>query len=446
MTWPLPLVATDEPGAEVVAEQDGTIVRRTVLPGGARVFTEHMPGLRSATFGAWVGVGSRDETEGHYGSTHFLEHLLFKGTDSRSAMDIAAAFDAVGGEANAATGKEHTCYYARVLDTDLPMAIDVIGDMVTSATIDPDEVEVERGVILEELAMNEDDPADVVHEHFAAAVMGDNPLGRPIGGTPDSIRSVSRDRIWDHYKSNYRPDTMVFSAAGGVDHDEVVAMVSDTLERGGWDLSGSVVPVPRRSASLDLAGIPNEGSVREIYRPVEQANVIIGSTGPSATDSRRWALTVLNAVLGGSMSSRLFQEIRERRGLAYSTYSFAAGYGGIGSFGLYAGCAPRNVEEVEKLMHGELEKIAEHGITKAELERAIGQLSGGVVLGMEDSGSRMSRLGRAELVHGEFLGLAESLNRVQAVTNEDVQSLAADLANRPRTTVRVGPFGEPTEK
>jgi len=442
VVWPLPLVAYDEPGAEVLAEKDGTVVRRTVLPGGARVFTEHMPGLRSATFGAWVGVGSRDEAEGHFGSTHFLEHLLFKGTERRTAMDIAAGFDAVGGEANAATGKEHTCYYARVLDSDLPMAIDVIGDMVTSATIDPDEVEVERGVILEELAMNEDDPADVVHEQFAAAVLGENPLGRPIGGTPDSIRAIGRDKIWEHYKANYRPDTMVFAAAGGVDHDEVVEMVSDALVRGGWSLDGSVVPVSRRSASIDLAGVPDAGSIREIYRPVEQANVIVGSTGPSATDPRRWALTVLNAVLGGSMSSRLFQEIRERRGLAYSTYSFAAGYGGIGTFGLYAGCAPKNVEIVEQLMHGELEKIAEHGISKAELERAIGQLSGGVVLGLEDSGSRMSRLGRAELVHGEFLGLAESLSRVQAVTNEDVKSLAEDLANRPRTVVRVGPFGE----
>ena len=191
MPLDLPLVRPGQPGAEQSVGQDGdAIVRRSVLPGGVRVLTEHMPGLRSATVGAWVGVGSRDESDGHHGSTHFLEHLLFKGTARRTAMDIAEAFDAVGGEANAATGKEHTCYYARVLDTDLPMAVDVIADMVTSARLDTDELETERGVILEELAMNDDDPSDVAHEQFAALVLGEHPLGRPIGGTPDTIRAV----------------------------------------------------------------------------------------------------------------------------------------------------------------------------------------------------------------------------------------------------------------
>lgn len=190
MSQHLPLVGAGQPGAELTAGQDGATIRRTVLPGGVRVLTEEMPGLRSATVGAWVGVGSRDETDGHHGSTHFLEHLLFKGTHRRSALDIAEAFDAVGGEANAATGKEHTCYYARVLDDDLPMAVDVITDMVTSARLDADELETERGVILEELAMTEDDPAEVVHERFAEVVLGSHALGRPIGGTADTIRAV----------------------------------------------------------------------------------------------------------------------------------------------------------------------------------------------------------------------------------------------------------------
>lgn len=447
MPLDLPLVRTGGPGAEQSVGQDGeTHVRRSVLPGGVRVLSEHMPGLRSATVGAWVGVGSRDEESGHFGSTHFLEHLLFKGTARRTAMDIAEAFDAVGGEANAATGKEHTCYYARVLDSDLPMAVDVIADMVTSARLDADELETERGVILEELAMNDDDPSDVVHEEIAAAVLGAHPLGRPIGGTPDTIRAVPRDAVWEHYRWHYKPSTLVVSAAGGVDHDALCEQVLDALATGGWTLDADAAPEGRRVPGLDLpagtAGIPAVGLERSVRRSTEQANVIVGSTSLTATDPRRFTLSVLNAVLGGGMSSRLFQEIREKRGLAYSTYSFASGHADTGVFGLYAGCTPARVDEVVALMVAEFERLADSPITPAELERSLGQLCGGLVLGMEDTGSRMSRLGKAELVHGELLSLDESLERVRAVTAADVQELAADLASRPRTVVRVGPFGD----
>ncbi|WP_125775236.1 M16 family metallopeptidase [Antribacter gilvus] len=442
MTWHLPLVADGEPGAELTAGQDGATIRRTILPGGVRVLTEQMPGQRSATVGAWVGVGSRDETDGHFGSTHFLEHLLFKGTTRRTAMDIAEAFDAVGGEANAATGKEHTCYYARVLDTDLPMAIDVISDMVTSARLDADELETERGVILEELAMNDDDPGDVAHEEFSAAVLGKHPLGRPIGGTPDTIRDVPREAVLEHYRWHYRPETLVVTAAGGVDHETLVDQVTEALTAGGWSLDEPVAPRARRSDVEDLDGVPTEGVALTIRRTVEQANIVIGSTGLSATDDRRFALSVLNAALGGGMSSRLFQEIREKRGLAYTTYSFASGHGGVGTFGLYAGCAPAKVDQVTDLLVSELERLAADGITGAELDRSIGQLSGGLVLGLEDSGSRMSRLGKAELVYGELLSVAESLERIKAVTADDVRALAEDLAARPRSVVRVGPFGD----
>ena len=441
MTWNLPLLPAGSPENELTAGQDGATIRRSVLPGGVRVLSEHMPGLRSATVGAWVGVGSRDETSGHHGSTHFLEHLLFKGTARRSAMDIAEAFDAVGGEANAATGKEHTCYYARVLDSDLPMAVDVITDMVTSARIDADELETERGVILEELAMNDDDPSDVVHEEFASAVLAGHALGRPIGGTPDAIRAVPREAVWEHYQWHYRPETLVISAAGGVDHDALVAQVETALSAGGWDLAGGAVPRARRDTS-DVEGVGTVGVELTVRRSVEQANVIIGSTGLSATDERRFILSVLSAVLGGGMSSRLFQEIRERRGLAYSTYSFASGHGGTGTFGLYAGCAPAKIDEVTALLVAELERLADTGITDAELVRSVGQLCGGLVLGLEDTGSRMSRLGKADLVNGELLSIEESLDRVRSVTAEEVQSLAKDLAARPRSVVRVGPFGD----
>ncbi len=436
----LPLVAPGRPGAELVVGQDGAAVRRSVLPGGVRVLSEHMPGLRSATVGAWVGVGSRDETSGHFGSTHFLEHLLFKGTARRSAMDIAEAFDAVGGEANAATGKEHTCYYARVLDTDVPMAVDVIADMVTSARIDAGELETERGVILEELVMNDDDPSDVAHEQFATAVFGDTPLGRPIGGTPQAIRAVPRDAVWEHYREHYRPETLVVTAAGGVDHDALCAQVEAALAAGGWTLGASAVPGARRSTTAP-APVPAATELT-VRRSTEQANVIVGGPCLTATDPRRFVLSVLSAALGGGMSSRLFQEIREKRGLAYSTYSFATGHAETGLFGLYAGCTPAKVDEVTALLVAELERMADAPMPQAELTRSIGQLCGGLVLGMEDTGSRMSRLGKAELVHGELLDVDESLERVRAVTAQEVQDLAAELASAPRSVVRVGPFGD----
>lgn len=438
----LPLVAPGQPGSDLTAGQAGDgELRRSVLPGGVRLLTEHVPGMRSASVGAWVGVGSRDESDGHHGSTHFLEHLLFKGTARRTAMDIAEAFDEVGGEANAATGKEHTCYYARVLDEDLPMAVDVIADMVTSARLDRDELETERGVILEELAMNDDDPSDVVHERFATVVLGDHPLGRPIGGTPDTIRAVPRDAVWAHYRQHYRPATLVVTAAGNVDHDALAAQVVRALHDGGWSLADGEAPAARRGSAeaLPVTAGPSRVTVR---RATEQANVIVGGTGLTATDPRRFTLSVLNAVLGGGMSSRLFQEIREKRGLAYSTYSFASGHADTGVFGLYAGCTPGRVDEVTDLLVAELERLADGGITDAELRRSVGQLSGSLVLGLEDSGSRMSRLGKSELVHGELLSTQESLDRVRAVTAADVRELAADLASRPRSVVRVGPFGD----
>ncbi len=435
---------TDATQLAAAGETAGAIVRRTVLPGGVRVLTESMPGLRSATVGAWVGVGSRDEAEGHHGSTHFLEHLLFKGTPRRSALDIAEAFDAVGGEANAVTGKEHTCYYARVLDADLPMAVDVIGDMVTSATLDPEDLDAERGVILEELAMNDDDPSDVAHEQFARIVLGDNPLGRPIAGTPESIRSVARDAVWEHYQQHYRPNGLVFTAAGGVDHDHVCDLVQAALASAGWPADQDADPLPRRASGDSRGGLEphgaEQGSILTVRRSTEQANLLLGGLGLLATDPRRYTMSVLNAVLGGGMSSRLFQEVREKRGLAYSVYSFSAGYADSGYFGLYAGCTPGKVSQVVELLSREWERLATEAISADELDRAVGQLSGGLVLGMEDTGSRMSRLGKAELVYGEFVTIDESLDRIRKVTAADVMDLAAELYGRPRSLAVVGPF------
>ncbi|MWB97992.1 M16 family metallopeptidase [Agromyces seonyuensis] len=422
-----------------------SLVRRTLLPSGVRVLTEAVPGARSATIGYWVAVGSRDESGPHgtsagsYGSTHFLEHLLFKGTPTRTALDLAVAFDEVGGEHNALTAKEYTCYYAKVQDRDLGMAVDVLADMFTSSTLDPVEFENERGVILEELGMAGDDPADVAGERLFESVFGDHPLGRPIGGNPDTIRAATRDAVHEHYRANYRPQDLVVTAAGAVDHDALVARLQDGLTAGGWDLGVAGSPVPRR------VGVPTSYSraaaLNLTHRPNEQVNLFLGMPGFAAGNDRRHTLSVLNAIFGAGMSSRLFQEVRERRGLAYSVYSFGAGYSDAGMFAMYAGCTPGKAGEVAKILRGELERLAEHGVTDVELRRASGQLGGASALALEDSDTRMSRLGRAELTLGEFTDLDEGLRRIAAVTAEDVAALAADLAAGPLSIAAVGAVG-----
>ncbi|WP_100366010.1 M16 family metallopeptidase [Diaminobutyricimonas aerilata] len=415
---------------------DGAVVRRSVLPSGVRVLSEQVPAARSATLGFWVAVGSRDEVAPAFGSTHFLEHLLFKGTTTRSALDIAVAFDEVGGEHNAMTAKEYTCYYAKVRDRDVPMAIDVLADMFTSSTIDADAFETERGVILEELAMADDDPADVAGEKFFQAVFGDHPLGRPIGGDAAAIRAATRDAVWGHYRANYRPQDLVVTVAGAVDHDLLVAAVSRALERAGWDLGVAAPPVPRRAPGRVSFGAPT--GVELIERPLEQTNLLIGVPGLAAADPRRSALTVLNAVLGGGMSSRLFQEVRERHGLAYSVYSFAPSYSDAGVLGLYAGCSPANAPRVASLLLQEFDRLADSGITADELRRVRGQLAGASALALEDSDTRMSRLGRSELTLGEYTDLDEGLRRLDAVTRDDVRELARELRARPLSATAVG--------
>ncbi|MFV0254458.1 MAG: M16 family metallopeptidase [Beutenbergiaceae bacterium] len=432
----------NEPATEVSVETGaGALVRRSVLPGGVRVLTEAMPGQRSAAIGAWLAVGSRDEHDGHHGSTHFLEHLLFKGTGTRSAMDIASAFDGVGGEANAATGKEHTCYYARVLDADLPMATSVILDMVTSARLDPDDLASERGVILEELAMNADDPTDVAHEKFAELTYGEHPLGRPIGGTPQTISRVPHEAVLAHYRRTYTAPELVVTAAGGVDHEVLCDQVLSAMTAGGWGIDAQACPAARRAMSSSPA-LPSTPQAVTVTRPTEQANILLGGTGLVADAAHRFTLTVLNAVLGGSMSSRLFQEIREKRGLAYSVYSFSSGYTDAGMFGLYAGCAPDNVAAVVELLAEQWELLASKPVTADELARGIGQVCGGLVLGLEESGSRMSRLGRAEIMLGQFLTVDDCLAQIRAVSAQDIQELAAELASRARHLVVVGPFDD----
>ncbi|MFE4862644.1 M16 family metallopeptidase [Streptomyces sp. NPDC056670] len=412
-------------------------VRRTTLPGGLRVVTETLPSVRSATFGIWVQVGSRDETPTLNGATHYLEHLLFKGTHKRSALDISSALDAVGGEMNAFTAKEYTCYYARVLDTDLPLAIDVVCDMLTDSLILAEDIDAERGVILEEIAMTEDDPGDCVHDLFAHTMLGDTPLGRPVLGTVDTINALTQAQISRFYKKHYDPRHLVVAAAGNVDHATVVRQVRKAFEKAGALTHTDAVPLAPRGGSRTLKAA---GRMELLNRRTEQAHVVLGMPGLARTDERRWALGVLNTALGGGMSSRLFQEVREKRGLAYSVYSYTSGFADCGLFGVYAGCRPNQVHDVLKICRDELDRVAREGLSDDEIGRAVGQLSGSTVLGLEDTGALMNRIGKSELCWGEQMSVDDMLARIAQVTPDDVREVARDvLGQRPSLSV-IGPL------
>jgi predicted Zn-dependent peptidase len=425
------LLSTRDDAGQVVSR-----VRRTVLPGGLRVVTEEMPGVRSASIGVFVGVGSRDETASLNGASHFLEHLLFKGTPTRSAMDISAALDEVGGEFNAYTAKEYTCFHARVLDDDLPTAIDVLGDMITASLITAEDVEAEREVILDEIAMHDDDPDDVVHNLFAATAWSGTSLARPIAGTADSIRALTRTQINRYYRTRYRGEAMTVAVAGNVDHTDVVRRVRRAFSRGGFlDGSAGRPLSPRLSSRVR----PARAGEAHTTRPFEQVNQVLGVRGLVRSDVRRHALGVLNAALGGGSSSRLFQEVRERRGLAYSVFSFATSYSDAGLVGVSVGSLPSKAAEVLQVVRAELGKVADAGIGEDELRRGKGQLRGGLVLSLEDSASRMTRLGESELFLDRLLSVDEILDRIERVSCADVQRLAAELFRQPQTLATVGP-------
>jgi predicted Zn-dependent peptidase len=417
--------------------QDG--VKRTVLPSGLRILTEEISTTRSASIGVWVGIGSRDETAAMSGASHFLEHLLFKGTKKRTALDISAEIEAVGGETNAFTTKEYTCYYARVLDADLPLAVDVLCDAVADSLLEPADVETERAVILEEIAMHDDEPGDEVHDVFTEAIFGDHPLGRLISGTEETIAPMTRTQINGFYRRRYTAPRIVIAAAGNFDHATVVRLIRKALAGTPLD-TAPAAPAGYRSAGSRVRILPAQTVVRT--RETEQAHVVLGGAGIGRQDDRRFALGVLNNVLGGGMSSRLFQEIREKRGLAYSVYSYGSQYADAGLFGVYAGCAPGKVEEVLDLTRAELDRVAAKGVTVEEISRGKGMVKGSYVLGLEDTGSRMSRLAKSELLYGDLMGVDQLLARVDEVTLDEVNELAADLLSKPMSLAVVGPFDE----
>ena len=401
----------------------------TTLDNGIRVITESMPEVRSAAVGCWVDTGSRDETPPEAGSSHFLEHLLFKGTEELSAQDIAEAFDAVGAESNAFTSKEYTCYWARMRDEDLPLGLGLLAEMTQRPALRASDIDSERHVVLEEINMNEDDPTDVAYERFARALWAGHLLEYPILGTRESINATTPDIIRGYWKRRYSPKSMVVAVAGNIAHQDVVDKVA--AEFGDW--SGD-------SMSHDHAPAPTEPRVKVERRDTEQAHIVLGGQGLTRDDDRRFAFGVLSHIMGGGMSSRLFREIREKRGLAYAVYMFRWPFADSGAYGVYVGTTPSQTAEVLKLVNDELDKAVTDGITSTELERAKGYTKGSLALSLEDANSRMSRLGRSELAGMEHLSVDEIVERVEAVTTDAVLELAAEVFSGPKVIGATGPF------
>ncbi|HET6836268.1 MAG TPA: pitrilysin family protein [Acidimicrobiales bacterium] len=402
-------------------------IRETRLANGIRVVTERMPEARSVALGVWVAVGGRDEPDELAGASHFLEHLLFKGTSTRTARQIAEAIDAVGGEMNAFTSREHTAYYTRLPAHRVGLGLDILGDVLTDPAFRPHEVEAERQVILEEILMNLDMPEDHVHTLLAEAMFPGHPLGREVLGTRQSVEAVTRDQLTEFFGHWYRPRNLVIVAAGNLSHEQLV----DGFDRSLGRREGGERPVRQRPTSD-----PNPRVV--LGDPTEQVHVAVGWRGVDHHDDDRYALMVANQVLGGGMSSRLFQEVREQRGLAYSVYSWASTYDDSGSAGIYAGTAPARAGELLEVVDDEVAKLVASGVTESELGVAKGFIEGSLVLGLEDSASRMARLGRTLMARDEIVTVDDQLARIRAVTADDVGAVAARVYGGDRSLAVIG--------
>jgi predicted Zn-dependent peptidase len=407
------------------------LIESSVLPSGIRLVTETMADVRSVAVAYWVGSGSRDESDELSGASHFLEHLLFKGTPSRSAAAIAEGLDEVGGDCNAFTTKEYTTFYVRLLSEHLPLGLDILSEIMWDPALRPADVDAERTVILDEILMHADEPADLVAEHWQSSLFPGHALGRDTLGTQSTVGDLDAEDIRRFFDHHYRPGNMVVSVAGDCTHEGVAA----DLERRFAGQAGGVAPT--RSAPG-----PEAERLHVVRRPTEQAHVVYGARSVSRYDERRFSLAVLNHVLGGGLSSRLFQKVREERGLAYSVWSERATYQDAGSLAVVVGTAPDNVDEVLRIVTGELELLAEHGITDRELAVAKGNLRAEMLLSGEDSGARMGRIGSAMLLHGEVQKIDAVLARIEAVDRDEVLARAEELVKAPRTLSAVGPFDE----
>jgi len=392
------------------------LYRKTTLANGVRVITETMPYVRSASLGVWADVGSAAERHEQRGISHLVEHMLFKGTQRRTAREIAETMDGVGGNLNAFTDKETTCYYAKVIDHHVPLAIDVLADMFLHSTFDADELAKEQSVVLEEIRMYDDAPDDVIFDLFTRTMWQGSNLGEPTIGYAETVSALTPGDLRAHLRAHYAANAVVFTAAGNVDHEEIVGLV----ERAFGGLAGCAkLPVPERPP------VTPQTLVRT--KDTEQAYIVLGARGLGATDERRYALSVLDTILGGGMSSRLFQEVREKRGLAYSVYSFQQNYRDAGLFGVSVGTSPERVQECVDVIASELAEYARTGPTRAEIALAKEHIKGNLTLSLESSSSRMMRLGRSEFAHGRQFAIEEIEARFDAVTYDDVAELGREI-------------------
>ena len=431
------MVMTPGPGA---VEGLRDVVETTVVDGGLTIVTEHMPDVRSVSLGFWVGTGSVDEPESIAGASHFLEHLLFKGTEQRSAREIAELVDAVGGDINAFTTKEHTAFYVRLLAESVELGLDILSEIIWGPALRPEDLEAERQVILEEILMHGDEPAEEVHDVFNSAMYPGHPLGRDVLGLEATVGAATRDQVARFHRQHYRTANIVVTAAGLIEHAGIVDGVVDRLGKAATRFGPDALLGGSRPERQPPASGARPRLV--VTRPTEQAHVMVGMPGFHRNHPDRQVLNVLDHILGGGMSSRLFQSIREERGLAYSVYSYRSGYQGTGDFAVYAGTAPAKAPEVLKLLTEELDKMAAQGPSEDELKAARSHIRGATALGLEDSGARMSRLGRSQLAHGRVPSLVELDEQIAAVTVEDLARVAAEVLGGRRSLVVLGPFDE----
>lgn len=402
--------------AAVLRADSRTVIEKTVLANGVRVLTERLPQAFSVTMGLWVEVGSRDEDPPRSGISHFIEHMAFKGTERRSPLDIAREIDRLGGQANAFTSKENTCFHARALAARLSELSDLLIDLLLHPAYHPEELERERQVILQEISYQEDTPDDLVHVLFGQNFWPGHPLGRPVLGSAESVAHIDRRTILHYQRQHYQPEGLVVSAVGNLEHQQVVDLVGEAL--------GSLPMAPRsqqRSAPQSRPGL------HVVPRPLEQVHMVLGHQAPSAVDPERFAAALLNLILGGNMSSRLFQEVREKRGLAYSVYSFLSAYSDSGALGVYLGVAPKRASEALRVARGEVERLATGPVSDQELADAKENLTGSILLSAENPETRMSRLARNEINFGKDIPLEEVVSQVESVSAEEVSRLAAQL-------------------
>lgn len=409
-----------------------TVYEKTTLPNGTVVVTENVPDVRSVALGFWIGVGSRNEAPQENGISHFIEHLLFKGTDTRTAKDISETFDTLGAEFNAFTSKEFTCYYARVLDEHMPIAVEVLADILQNSKLAEEHINFEREVVLEEIAMYEDTPDELIHDLFTAALWGEHPLGQQVLGSRETVGAFDRSAIESYWRRNYGPGNIVIAAAGNLNHQAFVDMVNRFYQ-------------PKTVAKVTASPLePRISPLVQVFeRATEQAHICYGTAALNSRDPARFTLSVLENIIGGSMSSRLFQKVREERGLAYSIYSYHSLYLDSGNLVIYAGTRPANVNEVMSIVLSEIEDIKKNGVDDNELSRAKDHLKGSMVLGLESTRNRMIRLGKSELTHGEILSIDELVRRVSAVTADQVRDLARTVLDKDRMVLTmIGPVKE----